>query len=325
MEAPAPLAKWWRTSPLRIFLEYCGGLLIALAAIGIRLSLDPLFQERFPFITFFIAIAVSAWLFGLGPGFVTGAMCGAGLFLVNPADAFRMDDPGTWLGVAFYVLTSTGISLIIARQNSVQLRLHTALEELKRANDEAENAREGARKAQEAAEQANQGKDQFLSMISHELRNPINSIALSAVALRQGILTPERVTRTVDRIERASRTLAKMVNDLVDSTRVDAGQFSMNPVPVDLVSVIRSAIELIRPAANERNCPYTEDRSPVGHDRVRLGPSFTSDVEPSRQRDRVYAQGRTRRGHSGAYRSRSQSNRCGLRRGNRPSVFAACF
>ena len=212
--------------------RYAGALLIAVASILLRHLLDPIFVLRAPRMTTNVAAAITAWLFGFGPGLLTTALCEsaaawlylapAGSLWATPADR-----------ISLLVSTLSGIALV-----TIVSSLRRALAELAL--------------AKEAAEEANDAKDRFLSMTAHELRTPLNSIVLSTSLLRSGPQAPERAAAAVERIDRAARNMTEMVDELVDSARISSGQFKITPAPIDLVAVVQSAVELMRPSADAK-------------------------------------------------------------------------
>ncbi|HEX8755628.1 MAG TPA: hybrid sensor histidine kinase/response regulator, partial [Steroidobacteraceae bacterium] len=105
------------------------------------------------------------------------------------------------------------------------------------------------RLAREAAETANRARDEFLSVISHELRSPLNAILgwNRILALKCGG-DPE-VTAITPRIEQSAKAQLKMVNDLLDVGRVNTGKLKVEPRPVQLARIARLAIDVARPAA----------------------------------------------------------------------------
>ena len=108
---------------------------------------------------------------------------------------------------------------------------------------------ERERQLREAAESANRAKDEFLSVISHELRSPLNAILgwNRILALKCGA-DPE-VTAITPRIEQSAKAQLKMVNDLLDLGRVSTGKLKVELRPMDLARVARHAIDVARPSA----------------------------------------------------------------------------
>ena len=105
------------------------------------------------------------------------------------------------------------------------------------------------RRSREAAEAANRAKDEFLSVISHELRSPLNAILgwNRILALKCG--SDPDVAAITPRIEQSAKAQLKMVNDLLDLGRVSTGKLKVEPRPMQLARVARLAIDVARPAA----------------------------------------------------------------------------
>ncbi|HJQ24014.1 MAG TPA: PAS domain S-box protein [Blastocatellia bacterium] len=102
------------------------------------------------------------------------------------------------------------------------------------------------------AEQANRLKDEFLATISHELRTPLNAILGWASLLRGGKLDTEMAARALETIERNGKSQAKLIEDLLDISRIITGKLRLNVQPVELTAVIEAALDVIRPAADAK-------------------------------------------------------------------------
>jgi signal transduction histidine kinase/ActR/RegA family two-component response regulator len=102
------------------------------------------------------------------------------------------------------------------------------------------------------AKAANQLKDQFLATVSHELRNPLAPILTWTQLLRSGTLDKDKSDRGLEVIERNVVSLSQLIDDLVDVSRVVSGKFRLDVRPIDLVPVIRAAVESQRPASDAR-------------------------------------------------------------------------
>jgi signal transduction histidine kinase/CheY-like chemotaxis protein len=112
-------------------------------------------------------------------------------------------------------------------------------------------ALENARLYGEARE-ANRTKDDFLAVLSHELRTPLNAILGYSRLLRGGMLTGEHVDRALETVERNSRWLTQIVEDVLDVSRIVSGKIRLDVQPVDVSSVIENAVLTIQPAADAR-------------------------------------------------------------------------
>ncbi|HEX4996574.1 MAG TPA: ATP-binding protein, partial [Methylomirabilota bacterium] len=99
------------------------------------------------------------------------------------------------------------------------------------------------------AESASRTKDEFLAMLSHELRSPLQPLLNWAYLLRSPNLDPASAERALDAIERSTKTLGQLIEDLLDVSRIVTGKLRLQPRPVRLPAVVRAAIEAVEPAA----------------------------------------------------------------------------
>lgn len=107
--------------------------------------------------------------------------------------------------------------------------------------------------AKEAAETANRIKDEFLAVLSHELRSPLNPILGWTRMLQTGRLNAPQTQQALATIERNAALQAQLIEDLLDISRILRGKLVLNVVSVDLASIIRAALETIRLAAEAKN------------------------------------------------------------------------
>jgi PAS domain S-box-containing protein len=103
-----------------------------------------------------------------------------------------------------------------------------------------------------AAQDANSLKDEFLATLSHELRTPLNAILGYARMLRAGILTSDKWPRAVEIVERNAAALSRIVEDVLDVSRIVSGKMRLSITPVDLTKLIQDAIDSVRPAADAK-------------------------------------------------------------------------
>jgi signal transduction histidine kinase/ActR/RegA family two-component response regulator len=103
------------------------------------------------------------------------------------------------------------------------------------------------------AQDANRLKDEFLGVVSHELRTPLNAIMgwtrLAGASREAGINSQQ----ALDAIDRNARALARLVDDLLDVPRIMMGKLALDVRPVDLVSILQSAVDAIRPLASSKS------------------------------------------------------------------------
>jgi signal transduction histidine kinase len=85
--------------------------------------------------------------------------------------------------------------------------------------------------------------------VAHDLRNPLTALQLAARGAGSGSLPPERVQQRLAMVERQVDRLGRMVNDLLDTTRIEAGQLELHLGEHDLIELVREAVELHRPVS----------------------------------------------------------------------------
>lgn len=120
--------------------------------------------------------------------------------------------------------------------------------QLYRATHEAAKKAEAAAKA---AADANRIKDEFLATVSHELRTPLSAIVGWAAILRQRDLEPT-IAKAVEVIDRNAQAQVRIVEDILDVSRIITGKLRLEPKPIDVVALTRDAIEVVRPSASAK-------------------------------------------------------------------------
>lgn len=151
-------------------------------------------------------------------------------------------------GVISFIAAESGQSY---NQNSLQL----AEELARRASLAIDNAQlyRLAQSDRAKAEAANRIKDEFLAVLSHELRSPLNPILGWTKLLRSKRLNPAKAEEALETIERNAKLQAQLIEDLLDVSRILQGKMSLNIAPVNLGATIEAALETVRLAAEAKN------------------------------------------------------------------------
>jgi PAS domain S-box-containing protein len=134
----------------------------------------------------------------------------------------------------------------------------------------------GEQEARRLAEDASRLKDDFLAMISHELRAPLTAILGWAQMLRSGALDRASAERALLTIERNAKSQAHLVGDLLDASRIATGKLSLENRPVELMSIVEAAVDAVRPSVEAKNLRMQIVLEPW------VGP-FNGDVERLKQ------------------------------------------
>src|SRR5262249_22267783 len=105
--------------------------------------------------------------------------------------------------------------------------------------------------ARESLKEADRRKDEFLAMLAHELRNPLAAISNSVQILRREDLRKHREW-SQEVIEAQVKNLTRMIDDLMDVSRITRGKFVLRAQLLNLIPIINSAVEAVRPLIDER-------------------------------------------------------------------------
>jgi signal transduction histidine kinase len=174
------------------------------------------------------AVMLSSWYGGLGPGVVTTLMAASAIsYSYAPAGNYFALDLSHSVRVIEFVIVALLITFL---------------------NDRRRKAQQRAEIAQQAAEAANRAKDHFLATVSHELRTPLSAVLGWTTFLLSDDSNRDLSSRALKAIDRNARKQARLIEDLLDVSRMNAGQLQLEVDPVDLPSVIDAAVDVVSPA-----------------------------------------------------------------------------
>lgn len=117
-------------------------------------------------------------------------------------------------------------------------------------------------RARQAAEEANHSKSEFLSRMSHELRTPLNAVLGFGQLLEMEDLEPDQQD-SVKQILKGGRHLLDLINEVLDISRIEAGELSLSPEAVQVEELVHEVVDLIRPLADQTGIQVVVDRSGV--------------------------------------------------------------
>ena len=209
---------------------------VALASFALAYAVTRLLlpiKEGGVFILFLAAVMVSAWNGGRGPGALAAALSAlaANFTFLAPVNSLAVADLSTALRIAEFLLVS---ALVIAL-NAARLK-----------------AQRGAEAAHAEAEAANRAKDDFLAMVSHDLRAPLSAILGWTRIMGSGDHDPDRCARGITVIERNAAAQRQLIDDLLDVARITSGTLRLDERLVPLREVVSSAVESVRPSAEAK-------------------------------------------------------------------------
>ncbi|EAW38800.1 response regulator [Lyngbya sp. PCC 8106] len=123
----------------------------------------------------------------------------------------------------------------------------------KRIEAERFNLLQREQSARAEAEAANRIKDEFLAVLSHELRTPLNSILGWITLIQRGKLNQTTLEQALEVIERNASIQTQLIEDLLDISRISRGQLNLNINSVNLVELIQTTVDTVRPAAEAKS------------------------------------------------------------------------
>jgi signal transduction histidine kinase len=249
-------------------------------AAGAGLVLQSLLGYRFPLITFYPGVMVSAWYGGFWPGMVATAVSAAlvdrlWLAPLRATGHALLGDPIALLLFIGIGLTASAFSESLHRSTT---REHAARERAEASERALQERERQLRIALADAEQANHLKDQFVAMVSHELRTPLNGVLGWAEMLKGRMFDEPFRARAVESILANAKRQAQIVDDLLDLRRMVSGNLRIRRDRCDVEEIARAALEIVQPAADAKHiqlsCHAESGLSAVDADPVRLQQVF---------------------------------------------------
>jgi signal transduction histidine kinase len=175
-------------------------------------------------------------------------------------------------------LEKTGLTAAVL-ERSIRYALAQRLAESRLERKVTERTEELAR-VNEALREADRRKDEFLSTLGHELRNPLAPILNALEIIRLCGDNAEAVAQQRERLERQVKQMVRLVDDLLDVSRVTTGKLRLNAEPTTLQEVCEAAIDISRPLVERAGLKLTVDLPqepvPLEGDRVRLTQVFSN-------------------------------------------------
>ena len=227
------------------WVRYALAVALFLLAWGARHALiGVLPAQGFPFLTFFPAVMLAAYFAGLGPGLAAAALsvAAARWEFMEPVGRWGGLSTGDTIALVFFSAILVIDCVLIHVMSRALARLRKATAQL-RASEQQLRAREAALRDMDRR------KDVFLATLSHELRNPLAPIAAAAHALG-GDTSDEAAPATM--IGRQVRYMARLLDDLLDVSRITHDKLALQPAAVPLRALMAHAADAVRPLMHAR-------------------------------------------------------------------------
>ena len=230
-----PLSRVDRRTP---WFRYGTAIFATFIALIVRLWLDPVLGRHIAFAPFTLAAMFSAALCGSRSGALAtllGALAGS-YFWRDPRLSRSMERAVEIVQFMTFLVIGSGINLFARTIR---------------------NAQHAAEASKVEAEQANRAKDQFLAMLSHELRTPLGPILLSASAMEADATVPPPIRNEFSMIRRNVDLETRLIDDLLDSTRISKRKLQMHMIPVDAHKLLTEAVAIVRSDTESKGISVT--------------------------------------------------------------------
>jgi signal transduction histidine kinase/CheY-like chemotaxis protein len=248
--------------------------LAVLAAAGLGRLLAPWVGAESAYLLFTVAVMISARYGGLWSGLaatVFGGVLVLGVFVTAPGS------PAQWLLLGVFLAVGACLSYLtesLAGRNADAQDRAADRQRLEAELTEAERRGRELQKDVEGLREAGHLKDAFLATVAHELRTPLSAMLGWAHVLREEKVDETTSVRALDAILRNARAQMRLITDLLDVSRIVAGTMRVEMQTVEPVSVIRPALETVRPVAEAKGVTLAStvdaEAGPVTGDPSRL-------------------------------------------------------
>jgi two-component system CheB/CheR fusion protein len=241
-------------------------------ALLARWAIDPIFGDHLAFVTLYVAIAVTSWYGGLRPTLfvvVAGGLAAAYWF-IPPRFSLAIALPLHRFQATYFVVSGVVMGCFGEAMHLARRRADRQMEETRRKQEELSAEIAARRRLEDELQRRNEqllvrdrNKDHFLAVLGHELRNPLAAIRTTLEAMVENDNIEPKLKRHFEVIERQSRSLHRLVDDLLDVARITRGTIELRLEAIDVSVVLGHATETVRPLANARSHTLTIEMCPT--------------------------------------------------------------
>jgi signal transduction histidine kinase len=224
-------------------VAYPGAIVLTGLALLLRLWLEPWVGTASRLVIFMIAAALSAFIFGKGPGILSTALsvAAADYFFFPPIHSFYLKNQDYVISMVSAFIQGILISYCAGY-------FHRALRLRAEAEAKLRELYESERQALSASEESNRMKDYFLAVLSHELRGPVSAIQYCVGDRLEDSSLPADLHSDFELIDRNVRMQARLISDLLDVTRLSRGKMAIETRPLDIHKLIAEVARASHPS-----------------------------------------------------------------------------
>jgi signal transduction histidine kinase/ActR/RegA family two-component response regulator len=229
------------------------GYLIAIVGSGLvvllRVSTEGPLRTFLASLAFILAVLVAGLVSGWKPGLLTVLLClvTERVFFTDPRQSFWRPSSNDGLRILAYTLTGLAITLLCEGLHRAWRRIEERQRQLEREMSERLAVAQERLQLVEQLRQADRRKDEFLATLAHELRNPLAPLS-NALELWELVKDrPEQLHELRGMMQRQVRQMTRLIDDLLDVSRISRGKISLRLERVELRSLVTTAIETVKP------------------------------------------------------------------------------
>ena len=251
-------ALWLRGLRTPAHWRYGVGIVAALAPSLLRVAMNPYWGLRFPYVFYFPATMFTALFSGLGPAWVGIGICAVmtAVWVLPPIGSVAVSNTIDLVGLTAFIVVDGIIAWIGASYRDL-------IEQSERQNAELAVREQALERAAGEAAAANRAKDNFLAVLSHELRSPLSAIITNLSVLRHLGGPDERARHTREAIDRQVNHLSRMVDDLLDMRKIVTGVVALERKPCDLADAVTGFLATFNEASRFKQHTLSVDAEPV--------------------------------------------------------------
>jgi signal transduction histidine kinase/ActR/RegA family two-component response regulator len=235
------------------------GYLIAIVGSGLvvflRVSTEGPLRTFLASLAFILAVLVAGLVGGWRPGLLTVLLClvTERVFFTDPKQSFWRPSSNDGLRILAYTLTGIAITLLCEGLHRAWRRIEERQRQLEREMSERLAVSQERLQLVEQLRQADRRKDEFLATLAHELRNPLAPLS-NALELWELVKDrPEQLHDLRGMMQRQVRQMTRLIDDLLDVSRISRGKISLRIDRVELRSLVTTAIETVKPIITANN------------------------------------------------------------------------
>jgi len=256
-----------RATPFHLIAAYGAAVVVMMTALLLRWFMLPWVGYFYPFATVFGAVALAVWIGGWKPATAAAAVgfVGAAVLFSDPSRDLETQHVANVLGALGY---SVSCALIIGLGHA-----------MREARDRYKRLESEVRQRATELQRADANKSRFLAVLSHELRNPMAPL-LNGLTLLDMQTNPADARRTRAMMARQIDHLRRLIDDLLDVSRIDRGKLEIERKPISVEAFVRHAVETAQPVIDARShelvVQRTSDPLFVEGDHVRLSQAVSN-------------------------------------------------